>query len=141
MVNHPHRSNPILALVSSAVARRHRITRNEMRSVLDDLWRHKVVELDNGWQTPRQDGDHAQAWADMCTGITVISILANDDSPVARNASSNPGSIRYDDPGSMHPLMRPTLIFAPASLADLEYDQIGQLRRRARRVLVVEGAE
>jgi hypothetical protein len=108
-----------------------------MRDLLDALARTGLVELDNGWQPRRDHGDHAQAWTDACCGICVISVLSERDPVAARLASSNPGSIRYDEPGSMHPLLRATLMFAPASLADHPYDQIGQLRAKAKRVLVV----
>lgn len=119
-------------IARSHVGRRHKISRVEMTAILDDLAARGLVSLDNGW-----GGPDAAGWAKMCDGIQVISVLADDDAPAARAASSNPGSIRYDDPGSMHPLMHATLMFAPDELADHPYDQIGQLRNKADRVLIV----
>ena len=122
----------IIDTVRTHVGRRHRITRAEMRAILAALAEAQLVELDNGWQQHRQDGDHAAAWTDACRGIIVVSVLAPDDAPAARLASSNPGSIRYDSPGGMHPLLRASVMFAPAGL------DAGYLRSKATRVLLVE---
>lgn len=118
----------MLDIVRARIGERRRITAAEMAAILDDL-AAVGLHLDNGW-----GGPDAAGWAKMCKDITVISILTDTDAPEARNASSNPGSIRYDDPGSMHPMMYASLMFAPAALEDL----VGQLRRRADVVLVVD---
>lgn len=123
----------MLDTVRRHVGRRPRITRGEMIAILADL-AGDGLGLDNGWGGPDADG-----WANMCRGITVVSVLEDGQAFTARAASSNPGSIRYDDPGSMHPMLRAAVMFAPADLADMPYDQIGQLRRRAGRVLIVTG--
>lgn len=136
MISHRGRrrsaNNPILDIVRSAIGARRKITRQEMAGILDHL-ALRGLELNNGW-----GGPDAAGWAESCAGINVISVLADEDSPVARAMSSNPGSIRYDSPGSMHPQLRATLMFAPSELADMPYDQIGQLRDKCDRLLVVE---
>lgn len=137
MINHPSRNNPIIGIVRSRVGRRPHISRAEMRDILVALETAQLVALDNGWQRHREDGDHAAAWADACTDITVISVLAESDPVQARLASSNPGSIRYDQPGSMHPGLRATLMFAPPG-ATSESGDFDYLRRRAKRLLIVE---
>lgn len=139
MINHPGRSpSPIMRAVRAIVGPRSSITRDDMRRVLAELAAQGLVELDNGWQKPRDDGDHASAWTDMCRNITVISVLDWDrDASPRAGGGSNPGTIRHDEPGNMAPNTMVTLMFAPASLRDHPYDQIGFLRRHARRVLVV----
>lgn len=127
----------ILDVVRAHVGRRRKITRAEMRDILTDLAGHGL-NMNNGWcgipqPTNPPASDLAAAWTKMCEGIRVISVLADTDSPRVRYSSSNPGSIRYDDPGSMHPMLRATLMFATADLAE----QMGHLRRKAKRVLVV----
>jgi len=145
MIGHPPRKiNPILTVVArSPIGRRHKIGRSEMSDLLNVLQIQRLVELDNGWggsagKAGAPAAELASAWADTCRGINVISVLADSESPAARNASSNPGSIRFDDPGSMHPLLRATLMFAPAALAQMPYGQIARLRTLAKRVLIVE---
>lgn len=130
----------ILDVLRATIGRRHRITRAEMRNLLQMLSDRDLVELDNDWGGGhrRPDKDHAAAWADMCDDINVISVLADTDAPSARATSSNPGSIRYDQPGSMHPMMQATLMFAPAGLSDSTGEFPGEwLRRRTKRLLVV----
>lgn len=129
-------SRRIVAEAAAVVGRRWRITRREMADILARL-ADLGLDLDNGWQGRRPDGDHAAAWTEMCCGIRVVSVIAAEDGLLARRGSSNPGDIRYDDPGAMHPLLRAALMFAPATLAELPYDQIGQLRRKADRVFLV----
>jgi hypothetical protein len=135
MINHPNRrSNPIVALVRASVGRQHKITREQMRDLLAELESRGLVELKNGWCQPRAgtSADYAGGWADMCRDITVISVLDATDPIEPRLRSSNPGEVRYDEPGRMHPLLKASLMFAPESLGEYEY-----LRRRCRRLLVV----
>lgn len=66
-----------------------------------------------------------------CTGITCISVDGQ--------GRTRDGNVRYDSPGGMNPTQYAELLFAPAELGDYEYDQIGQLRRHADRVLIVDG--
>lgn len=143
MINHPRRKkSPILDVVREFVGSRHRINHNEMSAILADLANRNLVELHNNWggssgmpeDTPA--AELARRWAGCCQGITVISVLADDDPAEPRLASSNPGSIRFDDPGSMHPLLRATVMFAPERVGE---DSVQWLRARASRVLVVTG--
>jgi hypothetical protein len=121
----------ILDIAHARVGDRDTITAAEMAAILDDLAGHGL-QLDNGW-----GGKDGAGWAAMCDGITVISVLADDDAPVARALSSNPGAIRHDEPGSMHPQLRATLMFMPARLRETSRDC---LEDRTRRLLMVEPA-
>lgn len=153
MINHPTR-NPqsrTIAAVRAVVGRRSKISRQEMAAILDRL-AAGGLELNNGWapriqgELPRSVGSlmrtdadlpatHAEAWAGACRGITCISVFDADDASVAQNASSNGGSIRYDQPGSMHPQLYAPAMFAPEEL----WEQSGDyLRRHAKRVLFVQ---
>lgn len=125
-----------LDTVRRLIGRRSKISRQQMADILSALqadgldlrngyMRGTVVydgpDGDTGTATDQQHHGAARAWANACAGITCISV---------------DGYVRYDEPGSMT-YDRRELIFAPAHLATLEYDQVGQLRRRADRVLVV----
>lgn len=117
----------ILDVVRAIVGRRSRITRAEMRDILGQLNAVGGLDLANDCA-----GDTTPAgWERACRGITVISVQSD--------APSYHGQIRYDEPGSMAPLQRATLMFVAEALGDYEYDQIGQMRRRADRVLIVTG--
>lgn len=117
--------------VRRLIGRRHKISRDEMRAILEAL-AADGVSLENGYMpgtTPYHGAwQAAHAWAKACRGITCISV----DSRGLRD-----GQVRYDEPGRMHPMQHAELLFAPESLGRYEYDQIGQLRRHAARVLVV----
>ncbi len=144
-------STDILATIRAMIGRRHKITRSEMRGLLCALAQEGKVDIINQWFKPRNragrpmhhdgpwESGYAQriAYADgieaACCDITVISILADDDPAAASLASSNPGEVRYDEPGSMHPLLRATVMFA-AEEGTHDYDY---LRRRTRRLLIV----
>ena len=133
MVNHPNRKlSPILALVRATIGRRHEITRAQMRDLLNSLEVQKLIELNNGWSRQRSDGDYAQSWTDACRDVQVISVLSPDDPTFG----SNLGSVRHDYPGSMHPQMRATVMFAPpdACSADGTWDN---LRARTKWLLIV----
>lgn len=141
----------ILATARAMIGRRHRITRPEMRGLLCALAQEGKVEIANPWFRPRDrtgrpmhhDGPFASGYAQRiayadaieaaCHGLTVISVLADDNPVGPRLASSNPGEVRYDEPGSMHPQLRTTLMFAPAGLRDFDY-----LRRHTKRLLIVQ---
>jgi len=116
----------ILDMVRMIVGRRSRITRAEMRAIFTQL------EVDGLNLSNDCKGDMTPAgWERACDGITCISVLST--------APSYHGQIRYDEPGQMAPGQRCAVLFAPAALGEYEYDQIGQLRRHADRVLVVTG--
>src|SRR5688500_2996949 len=132
-----------LDIVRRIVGRRHKISADEMIAILDALHQEIGVDLRNGYVDATLDLSspydpeigHAQsptaarAWARLCDGIICISVDAG--------GSLRDGYVRYDQPGSMAPSQRAELMFAPASLGGYEYDQIGQMRERADRVLVV----
>lgn len=110
----------ILTEARHLIGRRHKISRAEMAVLLARLHDRQLIELNNGWGGARRANkaaptteELANGWAACCDGICVISVLADSDPVIVRLASSNPGSIRYDEPGSMHPLLRATLMFAP----------------------------
>lgn len=130
-----NRIDPILSVVRrTAIGRRHRISRAEMRRLLQVLSDYQMIDLENGWvDAGKGDGDMTEAWAQACRGITVISVLSDSDF----RSGSNPGSIRYDDPGSMHPMLRPTLMFASAEACE-RHETLEYLRDRAKRVLIVD---
>lgn len=75
----------------------------------------------------------ADAWSRACTGITVISVWGP-------RGDEYPGGIRFDMPGSMHPLQHADLMFVAARLGDYDHDQIGLMRRKAHRVLIISDA-
>lgn len=130
----------ILAVLDRTVGDRPAITRREMADLLYMLQVEQLVELGNQWGGSDPDAPastNAAAWTKTCRGINVVSVLADEDAPGARLASSNPGSIRYDQPGSMHPEMFATLMFCPRGCTDSEggYDY---LRRNCERLLIVE---
>ena len=127
--------------VRRLVGRRHKITAEEMIEILLALDLDPALSTITGrgqdgalyvgdrWVADPADEQAAvaRAWARMCDGICCISVVRMDDSL----------GVRYDSPGSMHPGQQAEILFAPAELTGYEYDQIGQLRRHARRVLVV----
>jgi hypothetical protein len=131
----------ILDIVRTRVDRRWRITRAEMRDILAEFAAQGgSLENDGMMQTIEwawdargagtrvgPSADAPRVWANACTDITVISVM-----PDHGGAPTYHGRVRYDEPGSFHPMHM---------AEEYEYDQIGQLRRRARRVLVVSGEE
>lgn len=121
-----------LDIVRQHVGRRSRITRDEMAAILSALG-SAGLRLSNGYvhETTLGVADAARTWAAMCRDITCISVMD------ARGGSLRDGDVRYDEPGSMHPLQRVEVTFVPAALGRYEYDQIGQMRRHAVRVLIV----
>lgn len=120
----------ILDCATAIVGDRNHIHRDEMTAILLGL-AAEGLQLDNGW-----GGPDAAGWADVCRGITVISVLADDDAPVARAMSSNPGSIRHDEPGSMHPQMHATLMFASEAACEREAT-LDYLVEHTERLLIV----
>lgn len=127
-----HIQATLLELTQATFGRRHTIRRDELRDFLA-LLAAKDFDLSGDGYAPAGD-DAATAWAALCDDSTTVSLIETDP---GAPASVNQGSIRYDQPGQMYPGFRATVMFAPASLRDHPYDQIGQLRRRCRRLLVV----
>jgi hypothetical protein len=128
----------ILATVRAVAGRRRQITRAEMRLILADLASQGLVNLGNGWgrSHPEQSAmANAAAWTETCRDLTVVSvIMAARQSHPARVASSNPGQIRFDQPGSMHPQLRACVMFTAAGQRD---STVAFLRGRCRRLLTV----
>lgn len=133
----------ILASTSHLVGRRSKISRQDMMDIMSALAMEGLClgnpyvsgtvvysdhDGDTGHPTDEQDVPRAaRTWANLCDGITCISV----------GSGLRDGAVRYDEPGRMHPLQKAELMFVPETLGDYEYDQIGQMRRHARRVLVV----
>lgn len=135
MINHPSRSNPVLTIARFHVGRAHTIARRDMSDILSSCAFAGVVNLGNGWGGSHPDNSisgNAEIWADACRGITVISVLAPRD---RTRYGSNPGDVRFDEPGSMHPELRVTLMFVSAHAGH----HLDQLRKHAKRVLLVDG--
>lgn len=143
-----------LDTVRRLIGRRHKISRQEMMDILVALDlppeasticgrdQHGRLIIGTGrvqdCDFPAADQERsamARAWANRCTGILCISVLRG--SYYVGDALTDGLTVRYDEPGSMHPMQRADLLFAPAELAHYDYDQIGQLRGRANKVLVV----
>lgn len=138
----------IIGTVRRRVGRRHKISRQEMADILTSL-AAEGLDLGNDCMShvyewiPATDRhgmsaggirpDAPRIWANACTHITCISVLADGCIPH--------GQVRYDQPGSMAPMQHAVLMFVPAELGDHEYDQIGQMRRKADRLLIVSGEE
>jgi hypothetical protein len=132
-MNHPGRApSEILDLARRRFRSRGTISREEMRDFLS-LLAARGADLSADGYAPGGN-DLPTAWAALCDDITTVSLTDGDP---GAPASINQGTIRYDQPGQMYPGFFVTLMFAPSTLRDLPYDQIGQLRRRCRRLLVV----
>lgn len=108
------------------VGRRHRITRAEMAAIIRELGRAGWPIAENGYLDTTTDAA-PERWASMVGGCCVVCCA-----PGLRD-----GCIRYDEPGSMHPLQRCQLMFVSSALVGAEYDQIGQMRRRCDRLMIV----
>lgn len=111
-----------LETVRRIVGARQKITQVEMATILLALCQ-EGLNLRNGFVQGTMSGDPqttSAAWAGLCRGNTCISIVD--------------GRVRYDEPGSMHPLMYADVIFAPEGLPGAPYKF---LRQHARRVLIV----
>lgn len=122
-----------MAIVAERDAAERAIRRRDpLAEELDSLPPPSVRDSDLAAMRPTVE-ELAQGWAE-CARHRIVSVLADTDPRLG----SNPGDIRYDDGlGPMHPLMRATIMFASARYRDSEYDQVGQMRERARRVLLV----
>lgn len=130
----------VLDTVRRLVGRRNKVSRQEMADIIEAFglpaechtitMRFADGTLCVGDQAVDAEDEGraiAIAWANMCRGITTVSVLCLTGGAI----------MRYDEPGSMHPRQSAALLFVPAALGGYDYDQIGQLRRRAERVLIV----
>lgn len=136
----------IIDHVRRHVGRRHRISPAEMTALVQSLVDEAGVDPRNGHYMATLDRsdaagrrpaelppapDAAAAWTRACLQGSVISVMG----PGSRDVQGD-GQIRFDQPGSMHPMQRANVTFvARSALWDgtAEY-----LRARARRVLIVE---
>lgn len=115
-----------------------RMTRSKMAAILRDL-ATKGTDLRNGYvvgtldlsQPPPHPASETAAdeWAEVCRSITCISVWPDEEEW---------NCVRFDDPGQMHPAHHAPIIFAPAALEGMDYDQIGQLARKCDRLIIVE---
>lgn len=114
------------------VGRKSKITKDEMGAILMGLVEARLVNLCNGYvrDTFRDDILAASiAWVKACHGICCISV----DSRGLRD-----GQVRYDEPGSMHPLQHSEITFAPEGMSEYTPGSTyAYLRRHADRVLIV----
>ncbi|MGH8519852.1 MAG: hypothetical protein ACREU9_00100 [Gammaproteobacteria bacterium] len=125
--------HPYIDIVRQHAGRRYKISRHKMAEILESLHREGLdLNLEIFVEDP-SGAIRARKWANACTGINCIS--------VCDYGAEHGFGMRYDDPGSMHPLHHAVIMFVPAELGGYEYDQIGQMRRRADRVLVVSGED
>jgi len=89
-----------------------------------------TLDLSHGGDYPQPvSSTAAEAWAELCHGVTCVSVWPDGE---------DHNCVRYDEPGRMHPLQHAPLMFAPAELEGMEYDQIGQLREKCDRLVIVE---
>ena len=116
------------------VGRRLKITQDEMAAILIGLVDAGIVNLCNDYVRHTCGDDvraASSAWVTACRSITCISV----DSRGLRD-----GQVRYDEPGSMHPLQHSEIIFAPDGIPDANPGSgstLKYLRRHADRVLIV----
>jgi len=123
-----------LDVVRRIVGRRLKITQDEMAAILIGLVDAGIVNLCNDYVRHTCGDDvraASSAWVTACRSITCISV----DSRGLRD-----GQVRYDEPGSMHPLQHSEIIFAPDGIPDANPGSgstLKYLRRHADRVLIV----
>ena len=141
----------IIKLAQERFGRRRKITRDEMATILADHSHAHPGVLANSYMPdtfPRDiaalglqasdenvsalwseqpDAYHrtaALAWAKSCRGLNIISV----------GETLRDGAVRYDQPGSMHPLQMSDLSFASDSNRP---ETLEHLRRHCRRLLLV----
>lgn len=117
----------IIDIVRSMVGRRWKISQMKMAEILIAL-EQEGLSLINPYiekSASPLEGVAAHTWADMCTGFTCISL---------KSTGLRDGYIRYDQPGSMHPLQYSDLTFVPETAGQ---NSIDYMRKHASRVLVV----
>lgn len=123
-----------LDVVRRIVGRKSKITKDEMGAILMVLVEERLVNLCNGYVRDTCGNDilaASIAWCKACHGISCISV----DSRGLRD-----GQVRYDQPGSMHPMQHSEITFAPDGMRDAEPGSgstLRYLRQHADRVLVV----
>jgi len=93
----------IQAITRASIGARRKITMEDMAILLRN---YAAAGLDLGNDCVMPGKDTPEDWAQSCRGILCISVLADGATPH--------GQVRYDDPGSMHPMHQAEIIFAPA---------------------------
>lgn len=120
----PHATEQrMIEIVRSLVGRRSRISRQEMADILAAMEAAGIAMANDCLYDTT-----LAAWADRCTGIECISVLASGTTPH--------GMVRYDQPGSMAPMHHAVVMFAAA---DIDPSTKDYLRRHTRRLLRVSG--
>lgn len=95
------------------------ISRREMAARLRALFQSGSIAPNEWCGEIGAEEDMADAWARVCNGITLVSVLAPwPEGSEARCSSSNPGDIRFDQPGTLHPMTRAELMFVPDGLGE-----------------------
>jgi hypothetical protein len=85
-----------------------------------------TLDLSQGGEYPQAvSATAAEAWAELCRGITCISVWP-DGKPF--------GCIRFDERGTMHPMHRAPIMFVPATVGA---DTIRQLGRKTDRLIII----
>lgn len=130
-----------MSIVRSLIGRRSKITRREMADILAALAAQGLtlysgyVPGTHKWSTEQQrvvqTEDAHEAWANECVGVRCISVDA-------RGALCD-GDIRYDDPGSMHPMQHTQVTFLPADSITSEHNPVPYMRDHCDRLLIVSG--
>jgi hypothetical protein len=126
------RATPYLDLYRAEFGRAHKISRAQLQALLLKLADRAGLDLRGhaGWYGVRETeslATIARAIANAPQGITVLSL------------GGQVRDIQYDEPGSMHPAQQAELSFVSPELASYEYDQVGQMRRHAARLVFVTG--
>lgn len=142
-----------IEIVRQHVGRRPRITREEMTAILFSLPTDLVAAstivgraqdgetyyIDRQWVAPMEArAATAHAWAAACRRINCISVMRGSYYPNSdvEVAPVDGLIVRYDSPGTMHPLHHAEILFVPATAA-ARRETIDYLRRHAGRVLIV----
>lgn len=99
-------------IISDTIGRKRIITRAEMETLLLAL--HEAgLDLSNAYVANSQKSPEiaAVAWAKSVEGITIISASIE-----GRGLGHSDGCVRYDQPGSMHPMQKAEVMFVPENI-------------------------
>lgn len=135
-------------IVRAVVGSRHKITKQQMIDILlalpIDLPHASTItgRFDDGRlyvggktidDASMESDATARAWAELCKEITCISVLGTAYHDAGGEITNGLG-VRYDEPGSMHPMQQAEITFAPAGMVG----GYAYMRRHCRRLLIVE---
>lgn len=118
-------------IVRRIVGRRSKITKEEMGAILMGLTEYVNLSNDYVRGTCGDSLAASIAWTQACKDNTCVSV----DSRGLRD-----GQVRYDEPGSMHPLQYSEIMFVSDDIRDADPGSgstLAYLRQHADRVLVV----